>query len=55
MTMWVCKVQGAGSGEPTESYRSREWEKKSRVNHPTVAAPSIMKGLLEFLPRAMCQ
>lgn len=55
LTMQLHKLQRAGSGDPTGSYRSGDKERRSRVNHPMAAASSVMKGLLEFLPRAMCQ
>jgi len=40
--MWLPKLQGASSGELTGWYRSWEKERRSRVNHPVTAAPSIM-------------
>lgn len=49
--MWLCKLKGAGSGEPTGSCGIREREGRGRENSPTVAAPSVMKPLLKLLPR----
>lgn len=55
LTMCPCKLQEAGSGEPTGSYRIRDRERRSRVRYPTTAAPSIIKRLLEILLRAVYQ